>query len=101
MLLSIPTSLISVATAPITFYLTSELLYVIILCLTFTDEMLRREHKYFFNLLSLETNQEKYAAYWKVEIRKQTFWDGLGVIESFQFEPFGLHKGHEGWAYLL
>ena len=69
--------------------------------LTFTDEMLRREHKYFFNLLSLETNQEKYAAYWKVEIRKQTFWDGLGVIESFQFEPFGLHKGHEDWAYLL
>ena len=63
--------------------------------------MLRREHKYFFNLLSLETNQEKYAAYWKVEIRQQTFWDGLGVIESFQFEPFGLHKGHENWAYLL
>ena len=69
--------------------------------LEYTDEKLLEDHRHFFDILSLKENQKKYADYWMKKVKTMEVWDPLGVIESYQFEPHGLHKGRKEWAYLL
>jgi len=68
--------------------------------LDYSRDNLSKDHKTFFNCLSLRANQEKYKSFWFKNFEKNK-WDPLGVIESFQSEKFGLSKNFSDFTYLL
>ena len=59
--------------------------------LDYTQNDLSKDHKTFFNIVSIQTNQEKFQSYWFKDFDKGV-WDFLRVIESFQCVNFGLSK---------